>query len=128
MEQKDEWVFFREIDWYCPNNNVFSIDTRDFHCGYYFKDIPHEDFDTLKKYPDFFFTQEELTQLIERYFVDSGGQKEWRFFTLKGMDNWNLKYIRIARTELGFIVCDSHWRALKKDILEREVETERYTT
>ena len=44
------------------------------------------------------------------------------------MDNWNLKYIRIARTELGFIVCDSHWRALKKDILEREVETERYTT
>lgn len=54
MEEKDEWVFFREIDWNCPKNNSFSIDTRDFHCGYKWKDVPHNDFDTLKKISSFF--------------------------------------------------------------------------
>jgi hypothetical protein len=124
MVEQDEWVFFRDIDWNCPNNNVFSVDTRDFYCGYIFKDIPHDDFDTLKKYPDFFLTQEELVALIERYFIESGGKQQWRYFNLEGIDNWSMKYIRIARTELGFVVCNSNGRALKKDILERKVETE----
>lgn len=126
MEEKDEWVFFREIDWNCPNNNVFWIDTRDFCCGYDFRDIPHEDFDKLKKYPHFFLTHEELVQLIERYFTESGGEQEWRFFNLEGIDNWNMKYIRIARTELGYIVCNSNWTALRKDILDKKVEQNRY--
>jgi hypothetical protein len=126
MEHKDEWVFFQEIDWDCPNNNVFWIDTRDFHCGYNFKEKPHKNFDKLKKHEYFFHTKQELVDLIERYFTESGGQQEWRFFNLKGVDNWNMKYIRIARTELGYIVCDSDWRALTKDFLSREVEKEEY--
>lgn len=126
MEENDEWVFFREIDWNCPKNNVFWIDTRDFHCGYDFRDVPHEDFDTLKKYDHFFVTKDELVALIERYFVDSGGEQKWRFFNLEGVDNWNMKYIRIARTELGFIVCNSDWKALNKSFLEKEVEKNKY--
>lgn len=126
MKEKDEWVFFHEIDWNCPNNNVFWIDTRDFHCGYNFRDVPHVDFDTLKKYDHFFATKDELVALIERYFVDSGGEQKWRFFNLEGVDNWNMKYIRIARTELGFIVCDSDWKALNKSFLEKEVEKNKY--
>lgn len=125
MEEKDEWVFFREIDWDCQKNNCFSIDTRDFHCGYTFKEVPHDDFDKLKKYDHFFHTKDELVDLIERYFTESGGKQKWRFFNLKGVENWNMKYIRIARTELGFVVCDSDWRALSKDFLSREVEKER---
>ena len=125
MEEKDEWVFFREIDWNCPKNNCFSIDTRDFHCGYNFKKVPHDDFDKLKKYEHFFHTQQELVDLIERYFSESGGKLKWRFFNLKGVENWNMKYIRIARTELGFVVCDSDWRALTKEFLSREVEQEK---
>ena len=126
MEHQNEWVFFRDIDWNCPNNNVFWIDTRDFHCGYNFKEKPHKNFDKLKKNEHFFHTKQELVDLIERYFTESGGQQEWRFFNLEGVDNWNMKYIRIARTELGFIVCDSDWRALTKDFLSRKVEKEDY--
>lgn len=126
MKHQDEWVFFREIDWDCPNNNVFWIDTRDFHCGYNFKEKPHKDFDKLKKHEHFFHTKQELVDLIERYFKESGGRQKWRFFNLKGVDNWNMKYIRIARTELGYIVCDSDWRALTKDFLSREVEKKEY--
>jgi len=122
MEQQKEWVFFRAIDFNCPNSNAFSIDTRDFHCVDSLKENPHEDFETLKKYPHFFHTHEELVDLLERYFVDSGGEQEWRFFNLKGIDNWNMKYIRIERTELGFIVCDSWWKALNKGFLSAEVE------
>lgn len=121
MEEQVEWIPFQEIDWDCPKNNVFWIDTRDFHAGYGWKDEPHADFDTLKKYPAFFHTKEELVALIERYYVESGGECEWRYFSLEGMDNWNLKYIRIVRTSLGFVVCDDDWQALNKSKLEEKV-------
>ncbi len=128
MEPKDEWVFFREIDWECPKNNKFNVDTRDFHCGYLWDDIGHEDFDKLKKYSRFFLSKEELVDLLERYYLESGGEGEWRYFTLNHNDSrvlyWNMKYIRIYRTELGFIVCNSNEKAILKDILMSEVELE----
>jgi hypothetical protein len=37
MVEQDEWVFFRDIDWEDEKFNVFSVDTRDFHCGYRFE-------------------------------------------------------------------------------------------
>ena len=127
MEAKDEWVFFREIDWDCLNNNGFWIDTRDFHCGYGFREVAHDDYDTLKQYDHFFHTKDELLELIERYFTESGGKQKWRFFNLEGVENWNMKYIRIARTELGFIVCNSDWKALNKEFLSKKVEQSRFT-
>jgi hypothetical protein len=122
MEAKDHWVFFREIEWDCPKNNKFNVDTRDFHCGYHWTDEGHPDLGTIKKYPHFFMTQEELVSLLERYFQESGGEAEWRYFSLKSYDSgWRLKYLRIFRTELGFVVCDIENKALKKEILESEV-------
>jgi hypothetical protein len=118
MKEEKEWVHFSLIDWSDPKFNVFSIDTRDFHCGYRLNDKPHKDIATLKKYPDFFHTEEEVKTLIQRYFDESGGDKEWRYLSLEGYeDSWGLKYIRIWRNELGFIICDSNNRALKKSIL-----------
>jgi hypothetical protein len=34
MKEQDEWIFYKEIDFSDSENNVFSIDTRDFHSGY----------------------------------------------------------------------------------------------
>ena len=121
MEEQREWIPFQEIDWADPKNNTFWIDTRDFHAGYGWRDEPHSDFDTLKKYPHFFWTQEDMVELLNSYFTQSGGKDDWRYFSLNGMDNWNLKYIRIARTDLGFIICDRSWRAIKRDILTNGV-------
>lgn len=124
MEEKDEWIPFKEIDWNDKNNNVFSIDTRDFHAGYRFEKKRHKDISTLSKYPNFFHTEYEIKTLIERYYNESGGEKKWRMFSLKGIENWGMKYIRIWRDELGFIVCDKDNRAFRKDLLSKEVSKE----
>jgi hypothetical protein len=121
MKEENEWVFYKDIEWDDPKFNVFSIDTRDFHCGYRLEENPHKDIDTLKKYPEFFHTEDELKALINRYYDESGGNAKWRFFYLEGVDNWGMKYIRIWKTELGFVVCNSDNRALKKDFLSVKV-------
>lgn len=125
MEEQENWVFFRKIDFNSPNFNRFHIDTRDFHCGYGFSKETHKDIATLeKRKEDFFHTKEELEALLERYFNESGGEKDWRFFNLEGMDNWSMKYIRIIRTDLGFLICNNHYRALRKEVLESRIEKE----
>jgi hypothetical protein len=126
MEEQNDWVFFRDIDWNCPKNNRFSVDTRDFHCGYTFKDELHPDYSTISKYERFFFTEDELKQEIERLYQESGGEKEWRLLELVSNDprvkNWNLKYLRVWRTEKGFLICNSGNKALSKDLLSCSID------
>lgn len=122
MKEQREWIPYSDLDWDDKKFNVFSIDTRDFHAGYRHEKKQHEDLDTLSKYPDFFHTKEEVIELMDRYYTESGGEQEWRFFNLVGIQNWNMKYIRIWRSNLGFIVCNSGNRAMKKDLLGNKVD------
>jgi len=66
-----------------------------------------------------------LVDLLERYYLESGGEGKWRFFELDSREekvkHWSMKYIRIFRTDLGFIVCNSDERAIRKDILDSPV-------
>ena len=128
MEPQNEWVFFQDIDWNCLKNNRFNIDTRDFHVGYNFKDELHKDWATISKYEHFFFAETELKELLNRLYEDSGGKKEWRMMDLISNDNrvknWSLKYLRIFRTEKGFLVCNSDYQALSKSLLNSEVNQE----
>lgn len=122
MIEQDQWVFFREIDWECPNNNRFNIDTRDFHSGYFWSDTPHQDWSTIQKYDRFFFTRDELVETLERLFIDSGGEAEWRFLSLDTYPKgWKLKYLRIYRTDQGFVICDDEHKALRKEIFEGKI-------
>ena len=124
MKEQAEWVPFQSLEWNDPKFNKFNIDTRDFHAGYQFEK-PHPDMDKLKNYPDFFHTEQEIKDLLNRYFTDSGGSDvKWRFFCLEGLNNWGMKYIRIWRTELGFVVCNSDNRAMKKEVLSAKVVKE----
>ena len=123
IEQK-QWIPFQDIDWNDEKFNRFNLDTRDFCCGYFWDNKPHKDIKTLNKHPYFFLTEEELKTLIERYYDESGGKGEWRMLSIKGFDNWQLKYLRIFRTELGFIVCDSNNNALNKQKLSAKVNQE----
>jgi hypothetical protein len=128
MEEKDSWVHFKEIEWNDPKFNKFNVDTRDFHCGYTWNEKQHPDWNTIKKYTHFFFTEDELKALIERYFIESGGDAEWRMMDLNYPDirvtNWNLKYLRVWRTELGFLVCNSSDKAIPKSILSHPINQE----
>lgn len=127
MEMQNKWVFFEQVDFLCTENNRFNIDTRDFHCGYFYSDDAHPDIETISKYDKFFYTLDELKAQIQRLFAQSGGAGEWRFLTLKNTDTrvstW-LKYIRIWRTERGFIICNSDNKAIPKHILMSDVNTE----
>lgn len=124
MKEQNEWIPYKELDLNDKEYNVFSIDTRDFHSGYRFEKNNHPDYETIKNYPHFFHTEEEIWQLLDRYFEESGGKGKWRFFMIEGMDNWNMKYIRIWRTDLGFVVCNSKHQALSKQILNAPVSME----
>jgi len=128
MEQQNEWVFFQDIDWNCDKNNRFNVDTRDFHVGYNFNDEIHKDWATIIKYNNFFFTEIELKNLLNRLYEESGGKGKWRMMDLVGNDNrvknWNLKYLRIFRTEKGFLVCNSDYQALSKSLLESKINQE----
>ena len=128
MEQQTEWVFFKDIDFNCPKKNRFNIDTRDFHCGCRFDEKQHPDFETLSKYNKFFFTENELKSELERLYIESGGKGEWRMMDLESNDNrvtnWNLKYIRVHRTDKGFLVCNSDEKAIPKELLSCQVNQE----
>lgn len=117
MKEKDEWIPYKDLDFGDDKFNVFSIDTRDFHAGYRFEESGHPDYLTLSKYPYFFHTADEVKLLLDRYYIQSGGDQEWRMFILEGVGmNWSLKYLRIWKSEKGFIMCDSKNRAYKKSI------------
>ncbi len=125
MKEQDEWVFFKEIDFKDPKFNRFNVDTRDFHVGYSFSKEPHPDINILKKYRHFFLSENQLKELLNRYFEESGGKCEWRHFSLDNSDyrcdGWNMKYIRIFRHEMEFIVCNNYESAIPKDILKSDI-------
>lgn len=106
----------------------FHVDTRDFYV--LTGTEPSEkapDLTKLVKYKDrFFFTAQELKDLIHRYFIDSGGHRKWRLFTLEGMGGWDLKYLRVYRTEHGFVICNKERRALNREFLSKEVTKPEY--
>ncbi len=127
---EDDWKFYEEIDFSDEKIKIYHIDTRDFHCitstGEPEKKM---DFAKIKKYPErFLHTADEVKALLSRFFNESGGKVKWRFLMLdstdKKMDNWNLKYIRIHRTDSGLVVCDNRHYALNKEILSCPVNKE----
>ncbi len=128
---EDNWKPFKEIDFADTSIMQYHIDTRDFCCiinrNKSDKDI---DFAKIKKYPEnFFHSAEEVVETITRLYNDAGGEAKWRFLSLDGKgdkisSNWQMKYIRIYRTEQGLVVCNSNQYALSKDILKCEVNKE----
>lgn len=127
MEHNDNWKFFKEIDFTDDSVIKYNVDTRDFHVSCMKAEDIDSEFDTAKieKYSDrFFHTSDEVIDLLDRYFIESGGRVKWRFFSLEGIDNWSMKYIRIRRTPHGLVVCNEDNRDLRKDILENKVNQE----
>jgi len=125
MEENDNWVFFKEIDWDDVKFNRFNVDTRDFHVGYQYSKTEHKDIQTLIKYDRFFFTKEELINIVDKLYNESGGAGAWKYLELLSDDsrilNWKLKYLRIFRTDLRFIICNSDNVALTKELLELKI-------
>jgi hypothetical protein len=132
------WKYYEDVDFSDENIARYNIDTRDFYCAVQTKaeiekhDRLIEKLDTtaIDKYPvtKFYHTEQEVKDLIERFWRESGGDGDWRCLSLKSKNknvtNWNLKYIRIVRTEKGFLVCNSYGVIISKNHLSDPIEQE----
>ena len=132
------WKYYEDVDFSDVNIARYNIDTLDFYCAVQTKaEMEQHDrliatLDTSKidKYPvsKFYHTEQEVKDLIERFWRESGGDGEWRCLSLKSKNknvtDWNLKYIRIARTEKGFLVCNAYGAIISKNDLSDPIEQE----
>ena len=132
------WKYYEDVDFSDVNIARYNIDTRDFYCAVQTKaEMEQHDrliatLDTSKidKYPvsKFYHTEQEVKDLIERFWRESGGDGEWRCLSLKSKNknvtDWNLKYVRIARTEKGFLVCNAYGAIISKNDLSDPIEQE----
>lgn len=123
MEISNEWVKFQDVDFADETMKQFHVDTRDFHCIARVDEFQGIDVEKLfkAKCSKFFHTADEVKSLLNRLYEESGGEKEWRCLNLTTQAGWEMKYIRIFRTEYGLVVCNSQNHALNKQILSGEV-------
>lgn len=124
---KNDWQEHTLIDYNDTSIMSYHVDTRDFYVSANDTDCSDKfDLDKLyrSKHSQFFHNGDEVKQLIERYYMESGGEAEWRMFCLQGAVNWELKYIRIYRTKYGLLVCSSSDYALNKEHLSKSVDKE----
>jgi len=119
-----QWDFYKEVDFTDPEAMQFHVDTRDFRVM-----VAHRvsenmpSLTKLVKYPGRFFrTPDEVTAMLDRFFEQSGGDQEWRYLALPGISDWSIKYLRIYRTSHGLLICDNNDRALRKDVLDQDVD------
>lgn len=121
---KDQWKPFKEVDFNDQNINHYHLDTRDFCCIPITNMYTDKDFTTVIKYPDrFIYSSDEVVNLINMLFVESGGDGDWRMLSLDTINTygWQLKYLRIYRVKQGLIVCNSDSYALRKEFWKNKV-------
>ena len=132
------WKYYEDVDFSDVNIARYNIDTRDFYCSVQTKEqaerpdsiIAKLDTTKIDKYPvtKFYHTEQEVKDLIRRFWRESGGDGEWRCLSLKSKNsnvtNWNLKYVRIVRTEKGLLVCNSYGAIISKNDLSDPIDKE----
>jgi hypothetical protein len=70
------WNFFKEIDFSDVNIKQYHIDTKDFCCSTDTEETKISiDLHKTRKQPEnYFHTSEEIVELLNRYFEESGGK------------------------------------------------------
>lgn len=123
------WKPLSEVDW--STHNYYRVDTRDFHILER-RDIPESckiDYFTVDKYKNkLLFSIEEVKALIEKFYMESGGEKEWRYFSLiyshKAYNGWQLKYFTIVKYKDSYLIANKEHYLLSRDILKLQINKE----
>lgn len=131
------WLKHTDVDFEDESIIAYHIDTRDFHVSTN-DHLPAIDLFKTRKNPDeYFFTPEEVKLLIQRYYEESGGEGDWRMFSLDGSgrhrtEGWQLKYIRVYRLKhrmykgkQGLVIYNEQQKFLyPKEILNNKINQE----
>ena len=123
------WKFYTELDFDNTNVNCYNIDTRDFYGSEGNFEYKIDNFEYVLKHTEkYLYSKEEVISILNRLFAESGGKGKWRMLDLKSNNekvlNWNLKYIRVIRTSLGFILCNLQNEAIEKNLIDLPVDQE----
>lgn len=117
-----DYVNLKEIDWTDKEVMSYHIDTRSFQVKLSEECLQawEQQRISLVNIHQYTLTEEEVKELVVRYYNESGGDIPGRFFCLDGVENWNLKYLRFYRVFDGLIAFDRNLQPLKKDFLNRK--------
>lgn len=124
---QDRWKKIEDFDFSNPDDKSISIDTRDFHAiGQ--KEIYHPiDLTKIDKLSErFYYTPEELKEMLIELKKRSGGDAKWRYLNFEGYGEW-VKYLRIHRYEKGLLICDNgkeNTRAFNKEFFKGNINKE----
>jgi hypothetical protein len=127
METEAVWIKHREINYADTNIKQIHVDTRDFHCLVDTEDmdIPLPDY-VHNSDGRYFYTIQEIKVLIEKLFIESGGDLPYRVLCfVKNTCGWELKYLRFYKSEKGFVVCTRENKFKDKDFWNNEINRER---
>lgn len=120
----EHWDDLDKIDFSDESIKQYHIDTRDFHCATSKEEKKDLNLQKVVLYVGrFFFTSLEVRELLDKLYAESGGKLTWRYLSIKECgENWNLKYLRIYRTEHGLVVCNKDSVILRKDHLTGKID------
>jgi len=129
------WKYYEDADFSDTDIVSFSLDTRDFYCyGHLKEDMPHS-LKILsaaivnKKYhlATYYYSEKEVLDLIKRFWQESKGDGEWKFVSIissnKNINIGCLSYLRIVRTEKGFLICNKDYNVLNKNMLNKKIDS-----
>lgn len=123
------WKFYTELNFDNTSISCYNIDTRDFYGSEVNFEYKIDNFEYVLKHAEkYLYSKEEVISILNRLFAESGGKGKWRMLDLKSNNskvlNWNLKYIRVIRTSLGFILCNLQNEAIEKNLIDLPVDQE----
>lgn len=120
------WITHKDVYFDDESIKQIHVDTRDFHCSVVDRNKPDKEGEwksVIEKYKgrvEYLHSASEVKSLIDRWFEESGGKRDWRHFYVDSNDTavagWLMKYIRIYRIDDGFIVCNRNDYMLNKNI------------
>ena len=131
------WEYYEDVDFSDKNIISYNIDSRDFYCkGQNIAEVEQGssivlDLLTINRTPEeeYYHTEQEVKDLIKRWWRESGGDGECRILRLESNDpslsGWMLRYIEVFRTEKGFLICNRNGFVLTKTILKSPVDKSR---
>ena len=110
---QDQWIPFQQVEWDNPQFSFFNIDTTDFYVKASLLNLHIDNDYYCKEHLADFYNIEELKSIIEEFYIES----KKGFLSSCKPDNWELRYIKIYKTQYGFFICNNNNKLITKDIL-----------
>lgn len=123
----DNWIKHTEVDYDNVSVNQIHVDIRDFHCIVMTKEhdekIPF--YELRKSDNDYFYTPNEVKNIIQYLFDKSSSEGKWRMLCFKTLScGLDLQYIRFYKTKYGFVSCTRNRKFKNKIFWTTEIDVE----